>query len=98
MPLGQIDSHDRSISFCSSDEVRGRIAEIFVDADAADDARFAIIEINARFGGGFPLSWEAGAAMPYISTRNQRAIVTLRESTGNPELRIGGGDRSRTGE
>ena len=32
----------------------------------ADDltARLSVIEINARFGGGFPLSWEAGADIP----------------------------------
>lgn len=35
--------------------------QAFLD-DAGGDAR--VIEINPRFGGGYPLSWEAGAAFP----------------------------------
>jgi carbamoyl-phosphate synthase large subunit len=30
----------------------------------ADEDNFAIIEINPRFGGGYPLSWQAGADFP----------------------------------
>jgi len=33
--------------------------QVFVDGDD-----LAVIEINPRFGGGFPLSWEAGAMFP----------------------------------
>ncbi|MEX0666258.1 MAG: ATP-grasp domain-containing protein [Acidimicrobiia bacterium] len=35
--------------------------QVFLDAD---EKQPRIIEINPRFGGGFPLSWEAGAPFP----------------------------------
>lgn len=35
--------------------------QIFHDAETD---RCSIIEVNPRFGGGFPLTWQAGAAMP----------------------------------
>jgi carbamoyl-phosphate synthase large subunit len=42
--------------------------QVFVDGDpdeaAPDDADLAVIEINARYGGGFPLALEAGADFP----------------------------------
>jgi carbamoyl-phosphate synthase large subunit len=44
-------------------------------ADPARPGRLAVIEINARFGGGFPLSWTAGADMP---------LALLQAATGRP--------------
>jgi carbamoyl-phosphate synthase large subunit len=42
--------------------------QVFVDGhpdeSARDDADLAVIEINARYGGGFPLALEAGADFP----------------------------------
>jgi carbamoyl-phosphate synthase large subunit len=38
--------------------------QVFVDGDVDDPDELAVIEINARFGGGFPLSLEAGADFP----------------------------------
>jgi carbamoyl-phosphate synthase large subunit len=42
--------------------------QVFVDGDPDDpangDADLAVIEINARYGGGFPLALEAGADFP----------------------------------
>ncbi|HEX6570280.1 MAG TPA: ATP-grasp domain-containing protein [Acidimicrobiales bacterium] len=41
--------------------------QVFVDGDPdadPDGARVAVIEINARYGGGFPLALEAGADFP----------------------------------
>jgi len=35
--------------------------QIFQDAKTGE---LNVIEINARFGGGFPLSWAAGSLMP----------------------------------
>jgi carbamoyl-phosphate synthase large subunit len=40
--------------------------QIFSDADSGVQQ---VIEINARFGGGFPLSWAAGALMPVWGVR-----------------------------
>lgn len=44
----------------------GTIAvQVFVDGDPDDEeADLAVIEINARYGGGFPLALEAGADFP----------------------------------
>lgn len=36
-------------------------AQVFLDEDTGETN---VIEINPRFGGGFPLSWEAGACYP----------------------------------
>lgn len=47
------------------------IVQVFVDGppdDAATD--LAVIEINARYGGGFPLALEAGADFPAGSSRS----------------------------
>ena len=39
--------------------------QVFVDGDPDDEAAdLAVIEINARYGGGFPLALEAGADFP----------------------------------
>jgi carbamoyl-phosphate synthase large subunit len=38
--------------------------QVFVDGDADEPDNLAVIEINARYGGGFPLSLEAGADFP----------------------------------
>jgi carbamoyl-phosphate synthase large subunit len=38
--------------------------QIFVDGDVDDPDNLAVVEINARYGGGFPLSLEAGADFP----------------------------------
>jgi carbamoyl-phosphate synthase large subunit len=39
--------------------------QVFVDGEPDDpDADLAVIEINARYGGGFPLALEAGADFP----------------------------------
>ncbi|MGH9227898.1 MAG: ATP-grasp domain-containing protein [Acidimicrobiales bacterium] len=38
--------------------------QVFVDGDVDEPDNLAVIEINARFGGGFPLSLEAGADFP----------------------------------
>jgi carbamoyl-phosphate synthase large subunit len=38
--------------------------QIFVDGDVDDPDNVAVVEINARYGGGFPLSLEAGADFP----------------------------------
>jgi carbamoyl-phosphate synthase large subunit len=39
--------------------------QVFVDGEPDDpDADLAVIEINARYGGGFPLALEAGAEFP----------------------------------
>lgn len=39
--------------------------QVFVDGEPDDpDATLAVIEINARYGGGFPLALEAGADFP----------------------------------
>jgi carbamoyl-phosphate synthase large subunit len=38
--------------------------QVFVDGDSDEPNNLAVIEINARFGGGFPLSLEAGADFP----------------------------------
>jgi carbamoyl-phosphate synthase large subunit len=38
--------------------------QVFVDGDSDEPDGLAVIEINARFGGGFPLSLEAGADFP----------------------------------
>jgi carbamoyl-phosphate synthase large subunit len=35
--------------------------QVFLEADSGD---MRVIEINPRFGGGFPLAWEAGARYP----------------------------------
>jgi carbamoyl-phosphate synthase large subunit len=39
-------------------------AQVFLDGDVDRPDALAVIEINARFGGGFPLSLEAGADFP----------------------------------
>jgi carbamoyl-phosphate synthase large subunit len=38
--------------------------QVFVDGDVEDPDELAVVEINARYGGGFPLSLEAGADFP----------------------------------
>jgi carbamoyl-phosphate synthase large subunit len=38
--------------------------QLFVDGDLDDPGNLAVIELNARYGGGFPLSLEAGADFP----------------------------------
>jgi carbamoyl-phosphate synthase large subunit len=38
--------------------------QVFVDGDVDQPDNLAVIEINARYGGGFPLSLEAGADFP----------------------------------
>jgi carbamoyl-phosphate synthase large subunit len=38
--------------------------QVFVDGDVDDPDNLAVVEINARYGGGFPLSLEAGADFP----------------------------------
>jgi carbamoyl-phosphate synthase large subunit len=38
--------------------------QLFVDGDLDDPDNLAVIELNARYGGGFPLSLEAGADFP----------------------------------
>ena len=38
--------------------------QVFVAGDVHEPASLAVIEINARYGGGFPLSLEAGADFP----------------------------------
>jgi carbamoyl-phosphate synthase large subunit len=38
--------------------------QAFVDGDVNEPTNVALIEINARYGGGFPLSLEAGADFP----------------------------------
>jgi carbamoyl-phosphate synthase large subunit len=38
--------------------------QVFVDGDVDEPDDLAVIEINARYGGGFPLSLEAGADFP----------------------------------
>ena len=43
--------------------------QVIVD-DQADALVF--IELNPRFGGGFPLSWEAGARFPFALTSESR--------------------------
>src|SRR5690606_1513454 len=42
----------------------GARGAISIQAIAAPDGRLSFIEINARFGGGFPLSAAAGANFP----------------------------------
>lgn len=46
--------------------------QVFVDGD-----KFSVIEINARFGGGFPLSWAAEALMP---------VWAIQDAEGNQDL------------
>ena len=41
--------------------------QVFSDADR--DVQ-QVIEVNARFGGGFPLSWATGALMPVWGVRD----------------------------
>jgi carbamoyl-phosphate synthase large subunit len=38
--------------------------QVFVDGDVNEPDNLTVIEINARYGGGFPLSLEAGADFP----------------------------------
>jgi carbamoyl-phosphate synthase large subunit len=38
--------------------------QVFVDGDVDEPDNLAVIEVNARYGGGFPLSLEAGADFP----------------------------------
>ena len=50
--------------------------QVFSDADRGFQQ---VIEINARFGGGFPLSWAAGALMPVWGCARSRVL-----SSSNP--------------
>jgi carbamoyl-phosphate synthase large subunit len=42
----------------------GAYGVVNVQMFQAEDGRLAVVEINARFGGGFPLSAKAGADYP----------------------------------
>jgi carbamoyl-phosphate synthase large subunit len=53
--------------------------QVFLD-DVRGEAR--IIEINPRFGGGFPLSWEAGARFPRWLIEEVAGIPSTAETNG----------------
>lgn len=60
--------------------------QVFVDGDpdepAADDAVLAVIEINARYGGGFPLALEAGADFPRWQLEQLLGLPSTAEADG----------------
>lgn len=43
----------------------------------ADESRAEVIEINARFGGGYPLSWESGARTTQWAIRDARGLTDV---------------------
>ena len=65
--------------------------QVFVDGDpddpapddaAPDDADLAVIEINARYGGGFPLALEAGADFPRWQLEELLGLPSTAEPDG----------------
>ncbi|MFT3873074.1 MAG: ATP-grasp domain-containing protein [Nocardioides sp.] len=46
------------------DSLPGAFGVLNVQIFKDDSGRCRIIEVNARFGGGFPLTWASGCQMP----------------------------------
>jgi carbamoyl-phosphate synthase large subunit len=63
-----------------AERLPGAYGVINVQMFRADDGALAVVEINARFGGGFPLSARAGADYPkWIIEELRGAASVLRE-------------------
>lgn len=58
----------------------GHIANLDVDVMQRSDGTFCVLELNPRFGGGFPFSYEAGVNMPLA------IIKWLKGEEVNPDL------------
>ena len=57
--------------------------QVFVDGDPDDEAAdLAVIEINARYGGGFPLALEAGADFPRWQLEELLGLPSTAEADG----------------
>ena len=74
--------------FCArAGEALGHIGNLDVDIMQRADGAYCVLELNPRFGGGFPFSYEAGVNFP------KALIQMIKDESFDPQLLVPDYDR-----